>query len=292
MPLLGVMQTVVERALRDPDHLRADPDAALVERLDGDLVALAHLAEHVSLGHPAAFQHQLAGRGRPDAELVLLLADLEAREGALDQEARDALVALRGVDRRHHDEQVGLGRVGDPQLPARQLVVVALVGGPAGEGERVGAGARLGERVGPYPFGGEPREIAGLLLVASPAQEGVVHEGVLHVHQHRQRRVHPRQLLDDEDGHEEGRAGASHGLGDLDPHDAELEALVYELARDVGLLVHLADEGAHFRLGELSHLVAEHPLVVGEVGQREAAGGSERLGHPSPRESHANAKTP
>ena len=38
---------MVERADRQAEHLRADADAAFVQRLDRDLVALADLAEHV-----------------------------------------------------------------------------------------------------------------------------------------------------------------------------------------------------------------------------------------------------
>ena len=43
--------------------------------------------------HAAVVQDQLASGGRADAQLVLLLADLQARELALDQESRDALVS-------------------------------------------------------------------------------------------------------------------------------------------------------------------------------------------------------
>ena len=45
-----VGEGVVEGALGGTDHLGADPDAALVERLDRDLVALADLADDVLLG--------------------------------------------------------------------------------------------------------------------------------------------------------------------------------------------------------------------------------------------------
>ena len=47
LPLLDVRDGVIERALRQADHLRADADAPFVQRLDRDLVALADLAEHV-----------------------------------------------------------------------------------------------------------------------------------------------------------------------------------------------------------------------------------------------------
>src|SRR4029453_8891538 len=104
--LLRVLERQLEGSLRETRHLRADADAALVECLDRDLVALAGLAERVLLRHAAALQDQLAGRGSADPELVLLLADAEAGIRPLHQEARDPLVALRGIERRHHDEQL------------------------------------------------------------------------------------------------------------------------------------------------------------------------------------------
>ena len=70
---------VIERALREADHLRADADASLVERLDRDLVALADVAEHVRARDAAFFEDQLARAAGADPELVFLLADREAR---------------------------------------------------------------------------------------------------------------------------------------------------------------------------------------------------------------------
>src|SRR5262249_19766595 len=69
LALLRVAERVVERALRQPDHLRADADAPLVQRLDGDLVALADLAEDVRARHAAVVEDQLARAARADAEL-------------------------------------------------------------------------------------------------------------------------------------------------------------------------------------------------------------------------------
>ena len=88
LALLGVGDGVVERAAGQADHLRADPDAAFVQRLDGDLVALADLAEHVCLRHAAVVQDQLAGGRGAEAQLVLFLADLETRETRARPETR------------------------------------------------------------------------------------------------------------------------------------------------------------------------------------------------------------
>ena len=45
--LLRVFDRVIERALCETEHLTADADAPFVQRLDGDLVALADVAENV-----------------------------------------------------------------------------------------------------------------------------------------------------------------------------------------------------------------------------------------------------
>jgi hypothetical protein len=50
LALLGPFRGVIPGSLREAEHLRADADAAFVEGLDGDLVALAGLAEHLRGG--------------------------------------------------------------------------------------------------------------------------------------------------------------------------------------------------------------------------------------------------
>src|SRR5581483_7203608 len=66
LALLYVIDGGVECSLRDADHLRADADAALVERLDRDLVALADLAEDVRLRERAVLEEELELRGGAD----------------------------------------------------------------------------------------------------------------------------------------------------------------------------------------------------------------------------------
>ena len=95
-PLFRVCDRVIERALREADHLRADADPALVERLDRDLVALADLAEHVGARHAAFLEQQLAGAPGADAELVFLLAD---REAGKPRSTRNAVMPRYGPPR-------------------------------------------------------------------------------------------------------------------------------------------------------------------------------------------------
>ena len=96
---------MIERALRQTDHLRADTDAPFVERLDRDLVALADFANHVRLGNLAIVENQLAGGRRANPELVFFLPDLKSGEFALDQERRDAFVAGFGIHIGEKQEQ-------------------------------------------------------------------------------------------------------------------------------------------------------------------------------------------
>ena len=148
LALLHVRDRVIERALREAEHLRADADAAFVERFDRDLVALADLAEDLRLRHHAVFEHQLAGAAGADAELVFLLADRESRRAAIDDERGDAAVARIGIDVGEHDEHVRFVAVGDPQLAAVDREAVALFGGARRHREGVAARAGFGQAIG------------------------------------------------------------------------------------------------------------------------------------------------
>src|SRR6185312_5279757 len=97
----------LERTARDAEHLRTDAYAPLVQRLDRDLVALTHLAEHIRLGNEASIEQQLGRARGANAELVLLLADGEARHVPLDEKRGDSLVAGRGIRVREDDEDAG-----------------------------------------------------------------------------------------------------------------------------------------------------------------------------------------
>ena len=141
--LFGVANGVIQRALRQADHLRADADAPFVERLDGDLVALAELTEYGGARHLTILEDQLAGAARPYPELVLFLADREAGRPTLDDERRDAAIAGLGIHRGEDDEEVGFVAVGDPELAPRDRESVTAFGGPSGQRERVAPGSGL-----------------------------------------------------------------------------------------------------------------------------------------------------
>src|SRR5258708_14168178 len=58
--LLRIFRSAFPRAARYAQHLRANPNAAFVQRFDRDFVSLADFAEHVLFRHTAIFQNQLA----------------------------------------------------------------------------------------------------------------------------------------------------------------------------------------------------------------------------------------
>src|SRR5215469_13296423 len=93
LSFLRVLGGVFPRAARNSQHLRADADAAFIQGFNRDLVSLADLTEHVFAPHAAVFENQLAGRRRPNAELVFFLAHRESGKALLDQEGGDTPVA-------------------------------------------------------------------------------------------------------------------------------------------------------------------------------------------------------
>ena len=99
-----------------------------------------------------------------------------------------------------------------------------------------------------------------------------MNERVLHVDADADRGIDARKRLDGEDGVEEGRAAAAERLGDFDAHHAELEQAIDQRARDLRLLVHLADKGPYFAVRELVHAVVKQALVLREDGQRRSCG--------------------
>ena len=252
-----------QRATGDADHLGADADPSFVQRLDGDLVALACLPQDVFLRHAAVFEDQLARGRRADAELVLLLPHREAGEVALDEERGDPLVTGVGVSVGEDDEDSGLEGVGDPQFLPGQRPVIALLLGAAGEGESVRSRSCLRQRVRADGVARQHRQVFRLLVLVAPAEDGVVDQCVLHVDQHAAGSVDVRQLLHHQRGIEKRGAGAAPLIRHFDGHDAQLEEVVDEGLVHDRVVVHAVNEGADLFHGEVAHALLEHLLFFG-----------------------------
>src|SRR4029453_13669544 len=131
----------------------------------GHLEALALRADQVDGGHTAIVEEDLAGRRSLDAELRFDAADLEAggvgpnneareavmalrrvRAGCLglNDEARDAVVARGRVGLGEHRVEMGDAGVGDEALRAVQNVLVALEARLGSPGSRLRPPARPG----------------------------------------------------------------------------------------------------------------------------------------------------
>src|SRR5690606_13217335 len=102
--------------------------------------------QHVLLGHATVVHDQLDRRRRADPELVLLLADVETLELALDNERRDAAITLLWIRVREDDEHLRLRTVRDPQLPPVETPAVGSLRRARLQRERIGSGAGFGKR--------------------------------------------------------------------------------------------------------------------------------------------------
>ena len=144
-----------------PDAAGAERDAAVVERRHRDLEAGAELAEPVASSRDAdAVEEELGRVLRAQAELALDRARLEAVRVGRDDEARDA--ARPGLAGAREDERVrGPRAERDEDLLAADHPVVAVALGARLEPARVGAGARLGQRVAAERLAGGERRAGG-----------------------------------------------------------------------------------------------------------------------------------
>lgn len=193
--LKRVRDHLVKHALRETDHLSADTDAALVENLNGDLVALALLADEVLGRHLDLVKVDGARARGADTELTLLLANLDAHVFS-HSKGRDTLVALRRVALGKDNEEVSLTTVGDPHLRAVDDVVLAVVSllYRRLHRKRIRARRRLRQTERAEHVRREVRHILVLELLVRVLAQHRVDERVMHVTQHRHRRVNAGKL--------------------------------------------------------------------------------------------------
>jgi hypothetical protein len=120
--LFGVANHVRQRVARAADAGHAQLEAAHVEHVEGDVVALAGLAQQVRGGDFAVLKHQRAGGGAANAQLVLFRADGQARRVRSMRNAENfsPSILAKTVYR------LGDAAVGDPHLLAVEDVVAAV----------------------------------------------------------------------------------------------------------------------------------------------------------------------
>src|SRR4051812_48340985 len=259
LALPGVRRRDVERGLRDPDRLRRDADAPGVERAQRDPHPGARLAEPLA---GRVLEAQVGGRGRVQAELLLLARGPEPGRAAADEERAGAL-ALRLAG--EHDERVGVRAVRDPLLRAADP---ALAVRTSAHRPRVGAGARLGQRErGELVALGERRDEAVDLLAAAVLEDRQRAGARVDGDRHAEAGVRARQLLENEAVAEEVGPGPGVLLGDADPHEAELAEVLDDLLRERVLAVPRGGGRRDLLVGEAPREVADLALVVGQLVQ-------------------------
>ena len=201
---------MIERALGEADHLCPDADSPFVEGLDGDLVSLADVAEHVAARDAAIFEQQLACAAGANTQLVFLLANDESRKSTLDDERRDAVIAGVGIGVGEDDEYVRLIGVGDPQLAPAEYEAVACLRGARRQGERIAARSSLREGIGPNSTGGKPAaDTVASRDADAQLEQRVDDQRVLHVDQDGHRGVHARQCFHSQNRMKESGAGTA-----------------------------------------------------------------------------------
>ena len=173
-----------------------------------------------------------------------------------------------GVDVGEDDEQAGLVRVGDPELPPRQDPVISALDGAGGEREGIATRPSFRQRIGPDRAAGQLGQEPVLEVLGAPSQECVDHEGVLNIDEHGHRGIDSRELLDGDQRQKEVCAGPTIRFRDLDRHHAEVEQLVDEGLGDRRLLIHFSDERRDLRFRKRADVGAEELFVLGQAAER------------------------
>ena len=150
-------------------HIARQLEAAVVQHVERDLVALADLAEQVVRRHLRVLQDHRRRRRAVQAHLVFFLAGRDAGKRALDEERRELLAVDLGED----DEEVGEAAVGDPDLLAGQRpAAVRLARRLRARAERVRSGAGFAQAVGAEDLTArDARQVFLLLRVSAKAED-------------------------------------------------------------------------------------------------------------------------
>ena len=263
-PAAAVADGGPQRSLGSAGAPRPQLEAAEVQGVERDLVALADLAQEVLAGDHRIREDQGPRGAALDAGLLLLRAQAHARRSLLDHEGGEVLA----VDLGEGDVDVGEAGVAEPHLLAVEdpALAVRREDRPRLRVHRVARRGRLGERVGADPLSG--REAGQVLLLlrlgaevddGQRADAGVAHEG------DREAAVAGRLLRDEAAAHLV-EAEAAVLLRDLDAQQPQLARLAQE--RPGGLVLQgedLGDPRHHLLLHELGGRVADHALLLAQV---------------------------
>ncbi len=267
LPLVGVLHRRLQARPDDADRAGGDREPALVERVHRDLEALALCADQVLGRHLHVREEELAGRARPDAQLVLDLAGLDALPRALDDERRDAAVGGVGVGLGEDELVVGLGGVRDPVLLAVQQIGAVGLADRGGQHRRhVGSGGRLGQAEAAELLALRHRlEVLALLLLAAVAQQRQRVQADVHRDQRPEGRLAPLDLLADQRLAHVVEAGAAVLDRDRRAQEPELGHPLDDPHVEVVVDVVLLRDRQHPPVDELAHRLLDRALLVSQL---------------------------
>jgi hypothetical protein len=171
-PLAGVLERLVEHALRAGDAARR-ADQPLALELPHDVVeAAADLAEGGARGDADVLEGEERRVGRVHPELLEALLAHDAGKVHVDEEEREAVVAGVRVGLRDEHDEVGPVAVRDVRLRAVDDEVVAVPRRPGADAGDVGARVGLGDAEARDSLAADRgREVLLLLLLGAEGED-------------------------------------------------------------------------------------------------------------------------
>ena len=118
LALLGVFQSRIEGALRKPDGKSCNRNSSAVQDAQAIYKPFARFSEELRLIEAAIRKQHLACGASPHTKLVFLLADLEPRCIALENESGDTMLRSGPVRNRHRYAHIGVVRISSESLSA------------------------------------------------------------------------------------------------------------------------------------------------------------------------------
>ena len=225
--LFGVLNGFSDDVLGGAHAEYAQFEAAYIQGVEGNFMALADFAQQVFFGYFYVFKKDLTGRRTLDAQFFLLGAEGEAFRFALYDEAREFIAIHLGKD----DVEVCKTGIGDPHLLAVEDVEPAVfrqIRTRLGS-QGIGAGGGFREAVGSFQLGrNEAGQIFFLLLLRAKVEDG----------KHADARVSGKSYAPGAGGaeavrngcyHIGGQAHASVSLGHVSAYQAQLGSFTEQL---------------------------------------------------------------
>ena len=266
LPLHQIFPGDLKGALGDAQALGRHADPAAVQRLHGQLEALAGLGDHVLVRNVHILQDHVGDLGGADAHLVLHLAHGEAGGALFHHEGGHALGAKSGVGQGVDHGEVGQRAVGVEALGAIDHPAAVLLDRHSLLTGGIGAGAVLGQAEGADLLAeGDGSQILLLDLVggggvgdAAAVQRGHDRESDA------EGGIDLGDLLHGQDVAGVRAGGAADLLAVGQAEDAGLAELPEGLQGELTGLVSLPHVGEELLLGKLPGHLLNHLLLMSE----------------------------